>query len=59
MSHVYEELADMGKSQPKRQAHQAAKAAGQNKRKVDRTRIHLMIIGTMLAPRMGLVMVRL
>lgn len=58
MSHVYEELEDMGKSQPKRQAHHAAKAAGTKKRKVDWTRIALIIIGVMIVISMVLSMIR-
>lgn len=57
-SHVYEELADMGKSQPKRQAHHAAKAAGNKKRKIDWTRIALIIIGIMIVISMVLSMIR-
>ncbi len=58
MSHVYEELEDMGKSQPKRQAHQAAKTASKKKRKVDWTRIALIIIGIMIVISMVLSMIR-
>jgi hypothetical protein len=57
-SHVYEELEDMGKSQPKRQAHHAAKAAGKKKRKVDWTRIALIVIGIMIVISMVLSMVQ-
>jgi predicted nucleic acid-binding Zn ribbon protein len=48
----------MGKSQPKRQAHQAAKVASKKKRKVDWTRIALIIIGIMIVISMVLSMVR-
>ena len=48
----------MGKSQPKRQAHHAAKAAGAKKRKIDWTRIALIIIGIMIVISMVLSMVR-
>ena len=58
MSHVYEELADMGKSQPKRQAHHAAKTAGKKKRKIDWTRIALIIIGIMIVISMVLSMIQ-
>jgi hypothetical protein len=48
----------MGKSQPKRQAHHAAKAAGKKKRKVDWTRIALIVIGIMIVISMVLSMVQ-
>ena len=44
----------MGKSQPKRQAHHAAKSAGTKKRKGDWTRIALIIIGIMIVISMVL-----
>lgn len=48
----------MGKSQPKRQAHQATKSATKKKRKFDWTRIALIIIGIMIVISMVLSMVR-
>ena len=57
MSHVSEELVDMGKSQPKRQAHHVAKASGNKKRKIDWTRIALIIIGIMIVISMVLSMI--
>ncbi len=44
----------MGKSQPKRQAHHAAKAASTKKRKIDWTRIAVIIIGLMIVISMVL-----
>lgn len=54
----------MGKSQPKRRAnstqpsHQAAKAAGKKRKKIDWTRIALIIIGIMIVISMILSMLR-
>lgn len=48
----------MGKSQPKRQAHHAAKATGKKKRKIDWTRIALIIIGIMIVISMVLSMIQ-
>ena len=47
----------MGKSQPKRQAHHVAKASGNKKRKIDWTRIALIIIGIMIVISMVLSMI--
>ena len=44
----------MGKSQPKRQAHHVAKTAGKKKRRIDWTRIALIIIGIMIVISMVL-----
>ncbi len=52
----------MGNSQPKRrapaQSHQAMKATGKKKRKIDWTRIALIIIGVMIVISMVLSMIR-
>ena len=48
----------MGNSQPKRQAHHVAKASGKKKRKIDWTRIALIIIGIMIVISMVLSMIR-
>ncbi len=52
----------MGNSQPKRkapaQSHQAAKAASKKKRKIDWTRIALIIIGIMIVISMILSLIR-
>ena len=52
----------MGKSQPKRRAnnapsHQATKAAGKKRKKIDWTRIALIIIGLMIVISMVLSMI--
>ena len=62
ISHVAEELIDLGNSQPKRkapaQSHQATKAASKKKRKIDWTRIALIIIGIMIVISMILSLIR-
>lgn len=54
----------MGKSQPKRrtgntQSHQAVKAATKKRRKVDWTRVFLIVIGIMIIISMLLSMIKL